>query len=184
MAGGSPYVKYGTYLTYVNSRCTLEVKARRQLRRLKEHLSQLVNLGEGIMSAAVHFESYSEGRANLKALLDAAEQGRVATLRRDHRTAVVVDSDRMRHFLSSVVPSHASVVPENGGWSVFVPGFPVSADGNSFDEAIAEMIDALREYAEDWQARLRDAPNHREHWGIVTLIALSTDEQLQAWLVG
>lgn len=136
------------------------------------------------MNAAVHYETYSEGRANLKTLLDAAEQGRLATLRRDRHTAVVVDSDRMRHFLRSVVPSNATVVPENGGWSVFIAGFPVSADGNTFDEAIADMIVALREYAEDWQTRLRDAPNHREHWGIVTLIALSTDEQLHSWLVG
>ncbi|SDF64797.1 Antitoxin of toxin-antitoxin, RelE / RelB, TA system [Lentzea fradiae] len=134
------------------------------------------------MGAAVHFESYGEGRANLKTLLDAAEQGRLATLQRDQRTAMVVDGERMRHFLNSVIPSRASAVPENDGWSVFIPGLPVSADGNSFDEAIAEMINTLRDYAEDWQARLRDASNHREHWGLVMLIALSTDEQLQAWL--
>ncbi|SEG42856.1 hypothetical protein SAMN05444920_102996 [Nonomuraea solani] len=46
------------------------------------------------------------------------------------------------------------------------------------------MIEALREYAEDWQSRLLDAPNHRENWGLVQLISLSDDEQLREWLVG
>lgn len=31
----------------------------------------------------------------------------------------------------------------------------------------------LREYAEDWQGRLFDAPDHRENWGLVQLISLS-----------
>ncbi len=60
----------------------------------------------------------------------------------------------------------------------------MAADGASFDDAIDEMIDALREYAEDWQDHLLDAPNHRDNWGLVQLISLSDDEQLHDWLVG
>jgi predicted RNase H-like HicB family nuclease len=134
--------------------------------------------------SAVHYDSYSEARAHLKDLLDAAERGQVATVRRDSATAAVVDVERLRHFLSSIVPSRAQVVPEGGGWSVFIPGLPVAADGASFDEAIVEMIDALREYAEDWQQRLLDAPNHRDNWGLVQLISFSDDAQLRDWLVG
>lgn len=135
------------------------------------------------MSAA-HYDSYTDARAHLKDLLDAAEQGRVATVRRDSATTAVVDVKRLRHFLSSIIPSRAQVVPEAGGWSVFIPGLPVAADGASFDEAITEMVDALREYAEDWQDRLLNAPNHRDNWGLVQLISLSDDEQLRDWLVG
>lgn len=134
--------------------------------------------------SAVHYDSYSEARAHLKDLLDAAERGQVATVRRDSATAAVVDVERLRHFLASIVPSRAEVVPEGGGWSVFIPGLPVAADGGSFDEAIAEMVDALREYAEDWQQRLLDAPNHRDNWGLVQLISFSDDDQLRDWLVG
>lgn len=46
------------------------------------------------------------------------------------------------------------------------------------------MVDALREYAEDWQDRLLDAPDHGENWGLVQLISLSDDDQLREWLVG
>jgi len=134
--------------------------------------------------AAVHYDSYTEARAHLKDLLDAAERGRVATVRRDSARTAVVDVERLRHFLASLVPLRAQVVPEAQRWSVFIPGLPVAVDGPTFDEAIIEMVDALREYADDWQERLLDAPNHRENWGLVQLISLSDDEQLREWLVG
>lgn len=81
-------------------------------------------------------------------------------------------------------PPRVKVVQEADGWSVFIPGLPMAADGASFDEAIDEMIAALREYAEDWQESLSGAPNHRDNWGLVQLISLSDDQQLRAWLVG
>jgi predicted RNase H-like HicB family nuclease len=136
------------------------------------------------MVAAVHYDSYSDARAHLKDLLDAAERGRVATVRRDASSAAVLDAARLRHFLATVVPSRAQVVPEAGGWSVFIPGLPVAADGATFDEAVDEMVLALREYAEDWQDRLLGAPNHRDNWGLVQLISLSDDGQLREWLTG
>jgi hypothetical protein len=76
------------------------------------------------------------------------------------------------------------VVSEAGGWSAFIPGLPVTAGGAAFDEAVTEMIDALREYAADWQERLADSPNHRQNWGLIQLISLSSDEQLHDWIVG
>jgi predicted RNase H-like HicB family nuclease len=133
---------------------------------------------------AVHYDSYTDARNNLKNLLDAAESGQVATVRRESATAAVLDAARLRYFLASVVPSHAQVVQEADGWSVFIPGLPIAADGATFDEAITEMVDALREYAQDWQDHLLKAVNHRENWGLVQLISLSDDEQLHEWLIG
>lgn len=132
----------------------------------------------------VHYDSYTDARAHLKDLLDAAEKGRVATVRRESATTAVVDVERLRHFLTSLIPSRAEVVSEAGGWSVFISGLPVAADGATFDEAVAEMIDALRDYADDWQERLLDSPNHRENWGLVQLVSLSDDELLRDWIVG
>jgi predicted RNase H-like HicB family nuclease len=133
---------------------------------------------------AVHYDTYTDARNNLKSLLDAAESGRVATVRRESATTAVLDAARLGHFLSSVVPSRAEVFQEGDAWSVFIPGLPIAADGATFDEAISEMVDALREYAQDWQERLLNAPNHRDNWGLVQLISLSDDEQLRSWLVG
>src|SRR5207245_8497378 len=97
----------------------------------------------------VHYYSYTESRSNLKNLLDAAEGGQVATVRRESATTAVLDAARLRYFLASVVPSRTQVVQEAGGWSVFIPGLPIAADGATFDEAITEMVEALREYAQD-----------------------------------
>ena len=133
---------------------------------------------------AVHYDSYTDARNNLKSLLDAAENGQVATVRRESATTAVLDAARLRYFLASVVPSRAQVIQEAGGWSVFIPGLPVAADGATFDEALDEMVEALREYAQDWQDRLLHAPNHRENWGLVQLISLSDDDQLREWIVG
>lgn len=132
----------------------------------------------------MHYDSYTEARAHFKDLLDAAERGRVATVRRDTARTAVVEVERLRSSLASLSSHRAQVVAEADGWSVFIPGLPIAADGASFDEAIAEMILALREYAEDWQARLLEAPNHRNNWALVQLIELSSDGQLRDWLVG
>jgi predicted RNase H-like HicB family nuclease len=105
-------------------------------------------------------------------------------VRRESATTAIVDVERLRHYLAVVSPSRAQVVSEAGGWSIFIPGLPLAADGGTFEEAVTEMIDAMREYAEDWQDHLLDAPNHRENWGLVQLISLSDDEQLRDWLVG
>lgn len=131
-----------------------------------------------------NYDSFTQARSHLKDLLDAAAAGGIATIRRDTSWAAVVDADRLRHFLALVMPARAQVVPEAGGWSVFLPGLPIAADGATFDEAVADMVDALREYAADWQERLADAPNHRDNWGLVQLVSLSDDPQLRDWLVG
>lgn len=133
---------------------------------------------------AVHYDSYSDARAHLKEVLDAAENGRVVTVQRESLQAAVLDAGRLRDFLATCVPSHAQVVPEEGCWSAFIPDVPVAADGASFEEAIDELALALREYAQDWHDRLRHAPNHTENWGLVQLISLSDDDQLREWLRG
>jgi predicted RNase H-like HicB family nuclease len=76
----------------------------------------------------------------------------------------------------------AQVVAEADGWSVFVRGLPVAAHGATLDEATDEMIVALREYAEDWQDRLLDSPNHRDNGGLIQMINLSDDDQIHDWL--
>lgn len=134
--------------------------------------------------AAAHYDSYSEARAHMKEVLDAAESGRIVTVRRESRRAAVVDADKLRHFLATCVPSTAKVVAEDGGWSAFIPGLPVAADGATIEEAIEELALALREYAQDWSDRLQHAPNHQENWGIVQLVGLSDEDQLRDWLRG
>jgi antitoxin (DNA-binding transcriptional repressor) of toxin-antitoxin stability system len=133
--------------------------------------------------SAVRYDSYTAAREHLKDVLDRAEQGQLVTIRRDSATAAVLDAARLRHFLASAVPPCAKVVAEAEGWSAFIPGLPVAGAGATFEAAVADMADALREYAEDWP-RLQHAPNHRSHWGLVQLVNLSDDDQLLEWITG
>ncbi|MEU5592405.1 prevent-host-death protein [Streptomyces sp. NPDC020298] len=132
---------------------------------------------------AVHYNSYTDARAHFKDLLDAAEQGMVATVRRDTGRAAVVDAERLRVYLARLCPQ-AEAVAEDGGWSLFLPGLPVAADGETLDAAVDDMIMALREYADDWHHHLSTAPNHRDNWGLVQFVGISDDAQLRAWVVG
>lgn len=133
------------------------------------------------VSASVWFDSMTDGRAHLRELLDAAARGFPAGLRRDQAGFALVDAARLRQLLATY-SRRPEAVAEAGGWSVFIPGTPVAADGSSFDEAVDEMVDALREYAADWVDHLSTAPNHANNWWLVQLVGLSTDDELAEWL--
>ena len=130
-----------------------------------------------------HFGTFTSARSNLRDLLDTAHSGRVTTVDRDRERFAVVDAGLLRAQLAALRPSGAVVVAEGGGWAAFLPGLPIAGEGADLDGAIEDVIDAMREYAADWNERLLDAPNHRDNWSLVTLTELSTDEQLKEWLL-
>lgn len=135
-------------------------------------------------TATAHYPTLRSGRDHLKDVLDAAAEGRPASVTRDHTRVAAVDADRLAYFLSRVRPANAEVVAENDGWSIFLPGLPIAADGSTLDEALDEAVLALRDYAEAWAERLRLAPNHADNWGLVQIIEFSSDERLRSWLRG
>lgn len=101
---------------------------------------------------------------------------------RESERIALVDAARLRDALAALTPSDSRVVFEEGEWAAFLPGLPVHAVGTSVDEVVSELVDALREYAEDWHHHLRTAPNH-DHWGLVQMTELSTDQQLRDWII-
>lgn len=133
--------------------------------------------------ATSHFGTFTETRKNLRSVLDNAQAGRVTTVQREAERFAVVDADRLLTALMRLRPARAVVVPEGGGWSAVLPGLPVHGDGLTFEDAVDDLLEALREYADDWNARLLDVPNHREHWAVVALSQLASDDQLRAWLL-
>ena len=134
-------------------------------------------------TATVNYASAREAREHFKDLLDAADEGRPATVTRETRRVAAVDADRLVHFLTRLHPSGAQAVPDGDGWSVILPRVPVAADGVTIEDAVDEMVDALRDYAEAWSERLRLAPNHEDNWGLVQIVTLASDEQLRNWLM-
>ncbi len=129
------------------------------------------------------FPTTSEARRQFRALLDNAQAGRVVTVQREDERYAVVDVKRLLGRLMQARPSNAVVVAEGGGWAALLPGLPIHGEGDTFEEAISDLILALREYAEDWNDRLLNAPNHRGNWDVAEIAELATDEQLRTWLV-
>jgi hypothetical protein len=135
------------------------------------------------MATMRHFDSYTEARNRLRTVLDAASAGLVTTVTCGEERFVVQPAEARGAELRRLFPSRAVVVPEGGGWAALLPGVPVHGDADTFDDAIDDLVGALRDYAEDWNDRLHTAPNHAPHRSLVELVELSDDEQLRAWLV-
>ncbi len=127
---------------------------------------------------------FAGARKSFKTILDTSDRGGLSIIERGESSASVVNTSLFREFLVNNLPAKAQVVNEDGAWALFLPDLPLAAEGTTLEEATFDLIDALREYAEDWEDHLRMAPNHRGNWALVQLIDSSTDEELAAWLTG
>ncbi|MDO5618094.1 hypothetical protein [Kocuria sp.] len=126
--------------------------------------------------------SSSEARQNFKQVLDAAENDFLVSVRRGSAHTALVSAPHLRRYLELTCPAHARTVLEDNGYVIFMEGLPFAAEGSTLQEALDDLIVVLREYAADWGARLRLAPNHADRWGLVQLINLSSDQELIDWL--
>jgi len=133
---------------------------------------------------AVQYDRFTDARTHLKELLDAAEEGRPAAVIRQDRSTVLVDRQRFVRYLMALNAGRVELVPDGDSWMAVVADSPVAAEGDDAADAIDELIGALREYAEDWSARLRLASNHEQNWGLVQLVDHSSDDELRVWMLG
>lgn len=135
------------------------------------------------MPAVVDYATTVAARSNFKAVLDVAAKGQAVTIgRATGSTAAVTDAEQLRGYFELTIPARAGVVIENGNYVVIMEGRPFASEGATLEDALQDLVLTLREYAEDWFARLRSAPNHKDQWGLVNFVKLSSDEQLEAWL--
>lgn len=133
----------------------------------------------------MQFLTYSETRRRLREVLDAAEAGKAAGIERRGSRVALVERDRLHCLLAdSWRLGRPEAVAEAGGWSMFLPGTPIAADGADLDEAVEEFIEALREYAQDWEERLRLTPNHEHLWPLVLFVSMSSDAEIASWVHG
>ncbi|GAA1856344.1 hypothetical protein GCM10009715_00140 [Paeniglutamicibacter psychrophenolicus] len=136
-------------------------------------------------SVGTHAYGYTQARESLKAILDFSERGGLSMISRPDRTpAAVVNGESLRRYLALTVVPNVQVVNEDGAWVVFMQGQPLATEATELEDALVDFVEALREYAEDWEDHLHVAPNHRENWALVQLVGLSSDEQLISWLTG
>ncbi|NNH69985.1 prevent-host-death protein [Nocardia uniformis] len=116
-------------------------------------------------------------------MLTTAEQGNVAVVSRKGKDSALVEVGRLRWLLSHIISAHEpQIVRENNNWVAYLPGLPLAVEEPDFDTAVNALIEAMREYAADWQDHLHAALNHRKNVDFVQFVELSTDDQLREWL--
>lgn len=130
-----------------------------------------------------HFATVSDARAGFKDMIDAAHQGGAGVVHRAGEAYALVPLPLIRDQLMASLDTSPEVFREDGAIGLSLSGMPFASEGATLEDAAADMLDALREYAEDWP-RLRQAPNHARMSRLVPFIDLSTDEQLLEWLTG
>lgn len=131
----------------------------------------------------MQFLANSEAFRRLRAVLDSAEAGEAAEIEPRSSGIAPVERDRLSGLLAEFRQlGRPEVMAEADGWSVFLPGTPIAADGADSEGAIEEFIRALREYSEDWESRLRLVANHERHWSLVLFVAMSSDTELASWV--
>jgi len=138
------------------------------------------------MSSTV-YETVSEARAHMKEILDAAHERLPVRIRRGARQVVVVDEELFHELVSRTYAVPApQVYEENDGWTIVLPGTPISADSTDFNECVDDFVAALEDYVTDWisDAELRHARSHRRNAALVSLVESLTHEGLRSWVLG
>lgn len=133
------------------------------------------------MSIIADYPSFSSARENLKEILDATEHGVSVSVSRQGNVSVVLPLDRLRDYFFRTVSPRISIFTEKSLIVALMVDRPFAAEGVDLDGALTDLILVLREYAADWDTRLKDAPNHQQYWALVQLVKYSTDEQLREW---
>lgn len=126
--------------------------------------------------ALTHQFKAREARDHFKELMDRAENGGVAVLRRNS-AMVLVDRDLFDSALAAKHPFDVKVNLADGQTSMWMDGIPVHGVGDSYDEAEEDFLNALVDYAEAWIQELRFAPNHRANGGLVERVLMYAGER-------
>lgn len=134
------------------------------------------------MMTTIPTRTASDARSHFSDVLDEAQNGTTPVIERRNQAFVVADRQRFVEALRPALPI-PSAVPEDGGWSLMLDGYPIAADGVLFADALDDFISALHEYAQAWGPRLRHASNHASNWPLVQFIQLTDDETLRDWIL-
>jgi hypothetical protein len=128
------------------------------------------------------YSSAASARQNFKQMLDGAAAGVPVTVRRDKEVFALTQADKLRRHFAETTSPRLRLGQEDGVWIASMDHRPFVAEGRSEEEAIYNLVEDLREYAEDWAEHYEAAPRHKREWGLVQLVSLSTDSELVEWL--
>lgn len=120
----------------------------------------------------------TEARAQLPTLLEKVRSGRWQLIGRRGRPEVVVaEAGEMEALLAPIFRFRPEVDIDEGDVGIYLYELDVHGVGGTLDEALADLAQAMLEYAEDWVDHLRHAPNHSQRAGYVRRIEIAGDTE-------
>lgn len=132
---------------------------------------------------------YSEAKAGFSAMVRKATQDHSPVVferqRGGREGVVVIDRDDLARALDDH-RFQTEVFIEDGRYSIALEDFGLHSTGSNFDEALADLLDALRDYADDYFTHLefyRRTPNRAKHYlPLLRFRATRADKQLELLL--
>jgi hypothetical protein len=133
--------------------------------------------------------SYSEAKAGFSAMVRKATQDHSPVVferqRGGREGVVVIDRDDLARALDDH-RFQTEVFIDNGRYSIALEDFGLHGTGSNFDEALADLLDALRDYADDYFGQLefyRRTPNRAGHYlPLLRFRATAPDKQVDLLL--
>jgi Antitoxin of toxin-antitoxin, RelE / RelB, TA system len=121
----------------------------------------------------------SEARSRWADILDAAASGDWQRIDPQRREPVLVARVRdLALLLEKAAPFSPEVLyEEDGSVTIWLNELDVYGMGGSLAEAADDLIDSVREYVEDWEEDLGQAPNHRDRVWHVRRLQLAADQE-------
>jgi len=119
----------------------------------------------------------TDARKYLPSLLEKVRHGEWQIVgRRGRSEAVLADPIELSALLAGPYRFHPEVIVSQTDIGIWLPELETHATGSTLDEALRELAGVMLEYAEDWEAGLRHAANHRGRLGHVRRIQLAGNE--------
>jgi hypothetical protein len=143
-------------------------------------------------SVTLSYATLKDSRDHLSDVLDAAQSGLMVCVRRgrSHRdiragSVSVVKTAVLQELLEKLVADSVESVYNDDDqlYTVAIRGLPLAAEGETLSDAVDELVDDIRDYEDDWVARLRFATNHDGNFPLVYLAQSMSDDELHAWLM-
>ena len=138
------------------------------------------------MGPLLEYTKITDARSAISEIYSTAERHLAVVMRRESDAPVaVIHRDDLKRALRALCPLEPQVrFSADEHVSMWIEGLPVSAEGSTFESAGADLLHSLRAYSLTWVEDLRDYPNHKQNWGVVNLVLLSDDDELQVHMFG
>lgn len=131
--------------------------------------------------------SIAEARSNISEILGEVRFKRQVfeLLKKGKPVAILQDIDTYKHLISNF-KMHCTVKPDNGQFMAYCPELDIVTTLDTKEEAIEDLIDAVKDYAERYMHEFElyaNSPNRAHHLPyVLAILFCETNEEIKKML--